>query len=136
MSLPILLAQDVPGAGIVTDAISRTKTEMGLVAVFVLGMMFVFGLIYLYFIAIPERRSHRENAEKLTTAVASLCPVMAKNSETTEQTGRDVRSIHKMMQAGISAIEKINASGDANVSLAYEIGLMKGALGELEDHER
>lgn len=130
-----LLAQDVPGAGLVTDAISKTRTETGLIAVFVLGALFILGLVHFYFIAIPERKSHRENAEKLTTAVATLCPVMAKNSETTEQTGRDVRSIHKMMQAGISAIEKINASGGTNVSLAYEIGLMKGALGELENHD-
>ena len=129
-----LLAQDVPGAGIVTDAISRTKTEIGLVAVFVLGMMFVFGLIHFYFIAIPERKSSRETSEKLTTAVAALCPVLAKNTVETEQTGRHVRSIHKMMQAGISAIEKINSNG-TEVSLAYEIGLMKGALGELEQDE-
>lgn len=129
-----LLAQDVPGAGIVTDAISRTKTEMGLVAVFVLGAMFIFGLIHFYFIAIPERKAHRENSEKLATAVAALCPAMAKNSIVTDQTGRHVKSIHKMMQAGISAIEKINVGG-TDVSLQYEIGLMKGALGELEQDE-
>mgnify|MGYP000555954056 CR=1 FL=1 len=129
-----LLAQEIPGAGIVTDAMGRTQTEPGLIAVFVLGALFILGMVHYWFVAIPERKAHRENGEKLTTAVAALCPVMAKNSEVTEQTGRHVRSIHKMMQAGISAIEKINAGG-TDVSLQYEIGLMKGALGELEQDE-
>lgn len=114
------------------DASSQYGGEIWLLSVVLISVASLVAL-YTWKIGIPNANAHRDNSEKLATAITALVPPVSEtniqireSNETLMRTSSAIRAMASCRGAECAALEKL--ASKAGVDVSAELGQIRGAM--------